>query len=183
MDAFQLLGLPRRAALDEAAVKAAYDARVGGAEGPAAGALNTAYETLSAPHLRLRHLKELLAEGGAGPAWAPVRMEPEWMTLFETLGGLLQQGADLVRQRDAAASALAKALLAPRTLALAGELEQLQQRLESLETGCLEGLAQLDEAMEAKDVGALARLSDAQARLAYLAKWRAQAREMLWRLA
>lgn len=182
VDCFELLGLPPRAALDEAVLQTAYLAATKMAHPDQAGGdaklsadLNAALETLKSPVTRLKHLVEMRS----GLGWRAIPLEPGLMSLFEKLGPLLQQTSAFLARKQAATSALAKALLAPEEMRLREALESLNesieeewQRLEALLPECDERLAAGDEAAW-KDVQAML------AKFAYLTKWRAQIRERL----
>ncbi|GEP42540.1 J domain-containing protein [Brevifollis gellanilyticus] len=181
-DYFKLLGLPPRAALDEAALQQAYleatkTAHPDQAGGDAAlsAELNAALEALRSPVTRLKHL----VDTRSGLGWRAIPLEAGLMSLFEKLGPLLQQTNAFLTRKQAATSALAKALLASEEMRLREALEGLNelieqewQRLEVLLPECDERLATGDDAAW-KDVQAM------QAKFAYLTKWRAQIRERL----
>ncbi len=101
------------------------------------------------------------------------------MSLFEKLGPLLQQVTAFLARKQAATSALAKALLASEEMRLRENLEALNeaieeewQRLEAMLPGC-------DERIAANDGAVWPELQALQAKFAYLTKWRAQIREKL----
>lgn len=181
-DYFQLLGLPPRASLDEAelqrayfeATKAAHPDQAGGDEHRSAD-LNAALETLKSPVTRLKHL----IDTRSGLGWRAIPLEAGLMSLFEKLGPLLQQTAAFLTRKQAATSALAKALLASEEMRLRESLEGLNeaigeewQRLESALPAC-------DVRLAAGDDSVWTELQALQAKFAYLTKWRAQIRERL----
>ncbi len=187
-DAFERLGVARAAALDAEALKAAYleknrEAHPDRAEGDAvlSAELNAAYETLREPESRLKHLLEL-EHAGAGAAWGTVPMEEALMAVFARLGPLLQKTEAFAKKRDAAASALGRALLAGEQMALQEELEtvlvEIEQRREDLEAE----LAGVDALRAAGADAAAEKMRTLRAKFAYLGKWRGQAREALARL-
>lgn len=176
-DAFATLGLPRFAGLAEVEIQAAYFSR-SKEEGQDQELLNAAFQTLSAPEKRLKHLLEL-----AGPpeakAWRAVVMPEELMRLFSKVGALKADSESLLKRRAAAGSALSKALLEPQVLKLrevgedvaallAGELEQLSACFPTLDQAVAEGA---DDAW--------VRIAACQAHFSYLTKWQAQVRELL----
>lgn len=172
-DYFALLGLPRTAALDEAALQAAWHARSREVHpdqpcGSAALAaeVNAAYETLGAPEKRLKHLLELHEV-----PWRTIPVQPDVMELFMQLGPVLQNAAGLVKKKHSAASALAKALLAPQEM-------EMRERLEELAAG-IEARREAILAVLPSGEADLATLQIHQATLAYLAKWQGQIREAL----
>lgn len=172
-DFFALLGLPRSAALDEAVLQAAWHekSRVAHPDQPGGSAalaaeVNAAYETLSAPEKRLKHLLELHAV-----PWRAIPIPEDLMRLFSRIGPLLQQAAALVKKKQQAASALARALLAPQEMRLREELEELGTCIEARRGEILASLPPTDAGLKQLQVD--------QATLAYLAKWQGQIREAL----
>lgn len=180
-NAFALLGLPRIAALDDdalqqawlAASRSAHPDQPGG-DATRAAEINTAYETLQAPEKRLKHLLELHQV-----PWRTVPIDVAMMALFGRIGPALQNAAALLKRKQAATSALAKALLAPDEMRLREELETLGSTLDTERTALLDHLPAFDSRLSEGDSTALADLQILQARLAYLTKWQTQIREAL----
>lgn len=180
-NAFALLGLPRAAALDpdvlqKAWLQASRDAHPDQPGGDAARAadINAAYETLQSPEKRLKHLLELHAT-----PWRAVPIDDAMMHVFGRVGALLQNTSTFLKRKEAAASTLAKALLAPEEMKLREQLEELGTEIEAQKEALLISLPALDARLEAGDAQAPADLQSLQARLAYLSKWQAQIRESL----
>jgi DnaJ-domain-containing protein 1 len=173
-DCFQLLGLRPQAALDLAALDEAYLAatrlahpdQAGGSDQASAG-LNAALEILRNPITRLKHLLDL---------------HSGLMSLFEKLGPLLQQTQAFLARKQAASSALAKALLASEELRLRESLEELGTAIEDEWQALESRLPDCDERIAAGDNAAWADLQALQARLAYLGKWKDQIRARLLEL-
>jgi curved DNA-binding protein CbpA len=172
-DAFALLGLPRRAALDEAQLQAAWHERsraahpdTAGGDAALAADINAAHEILGSPEKRLKHLLELNAV-----PWRAIPLSADWMDLFSQTGTALQSAAALVKKKQAASSALARALLAPQEMRLREQIEALNENLETRRAALLAGLPAIEDD--------LAALQAAQASFAYLGKWQAQLREAL----
>ena len=180
-NAFALLGLPRVAALDDetlqkawlAASRSAHPDQPGG-DTASAAEINAAYETLQTPEKRLKHLLELNQV-----PWRTVPIDDAMMTLFGRLGPVLQNVAAFLKRRQAAATALAKALLSPDEMRLREQLEALGATLDDERSALLETLTAFDARLSTGDTSALADLQVLQARLAYLGKWQAQVREAL----
>ncbi len=180
-NAFALLGLPRIAALDDealqkawlAASRSAHPDQPGG-DAARAAEINTAYETLQAPEKRLKHLLDLHEV-----PWRTVPIDDAMMSLFGQLGPALQSVAAFLKRKQAANSALAKALLAPDEMRLREQLEALGTTLDTERTALLENLPVFDIRLSAGDTSALADLQILQARVAYFSKWQAQVREAL----
>jgi len=180
-NAFALLGLPRIAALDDEAIQQAWLAASRrahpdqpGGDATRAAEINTAYETLQAPEKRLKHLLDLHAV-----PWRTVPIDEAMMALFGQLGPALQSVTTFLKRKEAATSALAKALLAPDEMRLREELEALGTTLDAERTALLQDLPAFDARLSAGDTSALAALQILQARLAYFGKWQAQVREAL----
>lgn len=170
-DCFELLGLPRRALLDESELQATWHQKSRevhpdqpGGSTTLAAEINTAYETLLAPEKRLRHLLELHAV-----PWRTIPISAEIMTLFSQIGPQLQNAVVLTKKKQAASSAIAKALLAPEELKLREVLEDLTAQIEARRAEVLASLAD----------ASLDQIQVVQATLAYLAKWQGQIRESL----
>jgi curved DNA-binding protein CbpA len=180
-NAFALLGLPRAAALDAdalqqawlAASRAAHPDQPGG-DAARAAEINAAYETLQAPEKRLKHLLELHEV-----PWRAVPIDDAMMSLFSRLGSALQNVTTFLKRRESAASALAKALLAPEEMRLREQLEEIAFTLEDQRAALLASLPALDTRLADGDATAPGDLQILQARLAYLGKWQAQVREAL----
>jgi curved DNA-binding protein CbpA len=171
-DAFALLGLPRRAALDESALQEAWRqaARAAHPDQPGGNAnraaeLNAALDILKSPVSRLKHLLDLQAV-----AWRAVPLDASLMHLFERLGPLLQRGHALLTKKQAAAT---------EEMALREALETLGVEIAEAWSALEAGLPELDTRLAAGDSTAWTDLQACQARLAYLDKWRRQLRELL----
>lgn len=182
-DYFALLSLPPRAALDGETLQQAYlaatrlahpDQATG--DSALASELNTALATLQAPEKRLRHLIE---HHSGGMAWRALPLDAGTMALFEKLGPLLQQTNAFLKRKQAAASALARALLAPQEMQLREGLEELAQQIEARRDELTATLPACDERIAANDAAVWADLQVVQSKFAYLSKWQAQIREAL----
>lgn len=187
-DAFALLGLPRQAALDAETVKAAYLERCRSAHPDQAGGdprlsadLNAAYELLSEPEGRLKHLLELEA-GNQASTWATVPMDEPLMSLFSRLGAVLARLDAWAQKRDAAASALARALLAGEQMRLQENVEAVLADLDSLRRERSTRLQVIDHQRQHDPAAAIESARALRAQFAYLGKWTAQAREARLRL-
>src|SRR5688500_14192139 len=104
MDAFELLGLPRRLEISENELRAAFreaGKRVhpdaGGSEAEVAK-LQEAFLTLASPSRRLKHWLALTGQAGDDRG----AIAPELMELFGKVGDVLQRADALVRKRDEA---------------------------------------------------------------------------------
>jgi len=113
MDAFELLGIPRRLAVSEDEVRTAFR-EAGKRLHPDAGGtdaefarLQQAFATLASPSKRLKHW--LFLQGAAGDDRGTI--STGLMDLFGTVGETLQQADALIRKRDETRSALGLAML------------------------------------------------------------------------
>lgn len=171
MDAFGELALERRLVLEQEALSAAAAAAAKRAHPDAGGAredferVNKARELLARPVARLRHWLEL--EGVAGDLRGPV--SAGMMDMFAELGGLLQRVDALLRERERASSALARALLEGRVQAAREDLEAMQDRLEAMTAGRVKLFPEVEAGR--RDGWELAR------ELGFLDKWRGEVRE------
>lgn len=168
MDPFERLGLEKRLALSDAELREAF--RAAGKSGhPDAGGsgedfalVQDAFARLSSPSRRLRCWLE--AKGLTGEERGAI--SPALLDLFGTVGSALQQADAVTKRREAARSALARAMLEPA----------VQQAREMLE-------AAIDPVAAAIETEA-ARFPDLEAGrgdpwlavrdLAFLEKWRAE---------
>ena len=181
-DYFELLTLPPSAALDEEvlqqaylkATRSAHPDQVGG-DVQLSAELNAALETLKSPVTRLKHLIDQLSQ----TAWRAIPLDNGLMGLFEKLGPLLQQSAAFLTRKQAATSALAKALLAAEEMRLREALESLNDEIETQWQQLETNLPICDARLTENDASVWLDLQALQARFAYLAKWRAQIRERL----
>lgn len=179
---FHLLKLTPGADLNEETLQAAYLAatrsahpdQAGGNEGLAAE-LNAALEVLKSPVTRLKHLLEIESE----TPWRSIPLDHALMDLFAKVGPLLQQAASFLKRKQAAASALGRALLAPEEMRLREALENLSQEIEALWAALEAQLPNYDQRIASGDGTVWTELQSVQAHFAYLAKWRTQIREAL----
>lgn len=178
-DAFALLGLPRGAALCEDEVRAAFQKAAAAVHPDAAAdeadraartakftALNEASATLASLPRRLRHLLELEhPELAAQKSGTP--LDGAMMDLFSTTAAAVQRAAAVQSQKQKAASALTRALLA-------GAEMEAQESLEAAAQKVAAARAALESALPALSDGpALAAYA---ARAGFLEKWQAQLR-------
>jgi hypothetical protein len=172
MDAFDMLGLPRRPWLDPAAVRAAFqerartlhpDAGTGDAEKFAR--LNAAQAALGHPATRLR----LLA--GDAPAIAVAATDAD---LFLRIGAVVQEARGVRARLDEATSALSRALLAAEIAEVRAELAACSEVVATALAGAEEELRALDESWPEVAPDALARLA---ARFDRLLRWRKELSE------
>lgn len=185
-DYFEELGIPRRAALDAEAVRAAFQAR-GAALHPdhargesdraeKAGAfqdLQEAYAVLSSTPRRLRHLGELL--GYVAPRAGII--DESLMPLFSKIHTLLQKVDALLAQKTQATSALSKALLTAPTLEMESSLAECAGELLERSRELHDRLRAWDEAAPVPDV-----LAGAGQEAAFLEKWELQIQQRRLRL-
>ena len=115
MDPFELLGLQPRLALSEAELREAFRGASKSGHPDAGGSgddfarLQDAFARLSSPSRRLRCWLE--TQGLTGEERGAI--SPALLDLFGTVGSALQQADAVAKRREAALSALAKAMLEP----------------------------------------------------------------------
>lgn len=170
-DAFAQMGLARRLVLGEDELRAAFR-EAGKRLHPDAGGDEDSFARLAASHAllqdpgrRLRHWLEChgieVADHGPLPG--------QVMDLFAAVGRAIQQADEALRQRDSARSALAKALLEPRTLAARDALAAARAKVEA----AIQAELALFPSFEAAPGPAAA---DHARALAFLGKWQDQLR-------
>lgn len=176
MDAFEELGLEPRLTLEEEVLEVAY-AEAGKRAHPDAGGTREAFERvarareiLSSPVSRLRHWLECSERPGdlRGP------VSPGMMDVFSELGGLLQRVDELLREREKAGSALAKAMLEGRAQEAREQVEAMQEKLEAMMDERVVDFPAIERGE--RDGWELAR------ELGFLEKWRREVRERFARL-
>jgi curved DNA-binding protein CbpA len=179
MDAFELLGLPRKLEFSENELRAAFreaGKRVhpdaGGCEAEFAK-LQEAFLTLASPSRRLKHWLALTGRPGDDRG----AITPGLMELFGKVGEVLQRADAVVRKRDEAKSALARAMLEGETHVCREAVEAMIAEVETTIAGESSAFPKI-EAGEAtpEQAGQIVR------NLAFLEKWRANLRERFSRL-
>ena len=145
----------------------------GGAEGEFT-ALNEAFSTLASPARRLRHWLEnrgLTVETRG-------TIDTALMDLFSEVGAVTQRAELLIRSRDEAKSALARAMLEGETQIRREELEAAIRKVEAWIAGECGGFPELEKS-ENPD---LERASKIARNLVFLEKWRTGLRSCFTRL-
>ena len=186
-DHFAALAQPRRPWLDADALRESFHRAAAQHHPDTAGgtderfaALNAAHAILREPAARLRHLLELEAPALLTRA-API--PPALGDLFMQLAAHRHALEGFLQKHSAAASPLARALLAAEKTAHRRDLETALAQLTAAHDSALAELHTLDAAWDAgATVADLENLAPLQARLAFLAKWTAQLREDLFKL-
>ena len=185
-DHFATLAQPRRPWLDPAALRESFQRAAAQQHPDAAGggdaqfaALNAAHTILREPAARLRHLLALEAPALLTRA---AQIPPALADLFMQLAGHRRALDGFLQKHSAAASPLARALLAAEKTALRRALETAFAQLAAFDETALAELRALDAAWSAHDSAALENLASLQARFAFLAKWSAQLREDIFKL-
>lgn len=180
-DYFALLEEPRRPWLDPEELKAKFH-RLGakhhpdvvgfGESGVDFALLNVAYQTLSDPKNRLRHLIELQF-----PEALPhkVAVPRQLADLFMDLGRVRQEVDAFLGRLEHASTPIAKAALATDQYRLVDEVGNWLDRLRELHAGVVENLKLLGPRDQA-------HLVEAYEDLSYLSKWIDQLKERLTRL-
>jgi curved DNA-binding protein CbpA len=181
-DFFELLSLPPCVVLDEDVLQRAYLNATRSAHPDQAGGdallsaeLNAALEALKSPVTRLKYL----IEHHSKTPWRAVPLESGLMSLFERLGPLLQQTTAFLNRKQAATTALARALLSSEEMRLREALESLNDQIEEQWQQLEAELPGCDDRLKSGDLSVWTDLQALQAKFAYLTKWRAQIRERL----
>ena len=184
-DHFAALAQPRRPWLDPEALRESFQRAAarhhpdaGGGDGHFA-ALNAAHNILREPASLLRHLIELEAPDLLTRA-API--PSDLADLFMQLAAARRLLESFQKKHAAAASPLARALLAAEKAALLRALETARACLTAAHAAALAELRALDAAWAARAAAEWEHLATLLARFAFLAKWSAQLREDLFRL-
>lgn len=177
-DHFEALALPRRARLEPAAIRGAFQSASKTAHPDAGGdadrfeRLNRANAVLSDPARRLRHLAELEFGRAPDPAGA---VPAETMALFEAVGAALAQADGFLGRRAGACSAIARALLAKDEAVASAALMAAGGGVRARRELVLEGCGAVDTALAAGERERAEALLGAAAReLAFLGKWESQ---------
>ena len=186
-DHFATLAQPRRPWLDPAALRESFHRAAAQHHPDTAGgtdarfaALNAAHAILREPAARLRHLLELEAPALlTRPAPIPPALADLFMQLAARHGALER----FLARQSAAASPLARALLAAEKATHRRDLDAALAQLTAAHAAALAALRTLDAAWDAQPSAAdWANLAPLQTRLAFLAKWTTQLREALFKL-
>jgi curved DNA-binding protein CbpA len=181
MDAYAVLGLPRRLVLGEEELADACR-EAGKTAHPDAGGTSGGFSemrearvVLASPSRRLRHWLELTT---GRPAEIRGTIDATLMDVFSEVGEAARQADQLIRRREAAASALGRALLE-------GETQRCRERIESL-IGRVDALirAECADFPEWEQLGHPdpAECATTARNLAFLEKWRATLRACFSRL-
>lgn len=172
-DYFALMGIPRRPAVDDAAVKEAYF-RLAAAWHPDAERgetekfrqLQEAFQTLKEPVSRLRHLAELEfgpAENSSRPA--------EQMDLFLAVGAVVQEAKAFQSRREGARSALAKAVMGEAGREIRQRVQGVQTQVETALEGLRVELKALDQRWPEVSPAELQTLTSGWR---YLSRWQSE---------
>ena len=173
-DAFAELGLPRLVDPGDELIEEAWrelsrrwhpDSPEGDPERSAA--VNRAHDILSQPGPRLRHWLELNGRTARDAA-----MSDETMTLFSKVGAALQAADDVLRKRDAATTAMGRAVLAADEWRVQSDLQSMLREITDALGAELERFSALDEEN-------FPLAESTAAALGFLDKWQAQIRERL----
>jgi curved DNA-binding protein CbpA len=181
MNAFAILGLPEQLVFSEEEIRAAFREAgkrlhpdAGGAEGEFA-ALKEAQAILTSPSKRLRHWLELRG----------VEIETrgviggELMGLFGEIGGVTQRAETLIRKRESAQSALAKALLEGETQVCR---EEVETAIRQVDGAINEACADFPVWEQREPANSKPQMEQVVRNLAFLEKWRAGLRACYSRL-
>ncbi len=188
-DCFARFDLERRPFLEPEVVKEAFQARAAAAHPDGCGTtreiaefagVELAFRTLRDPKLRLQHLLDLEFPGARSSAAATVPADVAGM--FTPASALAGQVDAFLGRRNAAGSAVARALLAGEQLALRGEVEGWLETLRRREALLLEELRAADKYWTLAGERDAAKVLRLHQSFAFLTRWIDQARERLFAL-
>ncbi len=164
---FHLLSQPENAHLDLDALTESYTALASehhpdkGGDELKFNEINTAYQTLKSPSQRLKHLMEL-AEINYDKRGT---VSNHLMNTFMSTGETLQKADTFIKKKQAATSALAKALLEPQTIDIQESISQQIDNIEQQQQQTLANTTSPDHyEISSRD-------------LAFLEKWQAQLKQ------
>jgi hypothetical protein len=187
MDAFALLELPRRVALEADEVRLAFQKAAAACHPDGAAdeterlvrterfqQLNAASALLVPVASRLKHWLALEA-----PDFTAARaavMDEELVALFSQVGDAVRAAAEWTKARQAATSFLAKAALTGREMQVQEALESAGAAVRAAQEKLLSGLAAVDAARESGDAAGHAPevVSALAQRAVFFEKWQAQ---------
>lgn len=179
-DYFAEFGFPRRPALDEGGLREKYLQLAARLHPDAAGGdeekfrgVQTAYKILGDSAARLRHLAELEFGGLVADKTLPPQ------DLFLRVAGTLQQAKDVLRRRDAARTALARALLADDIGRARAGVKETEKAVTEEKAMLTRELATLDAKWPACEPGELRGLA---ARMTFVSRWISELMEVSFKL-
>ncbi len=175
MNYFKILQQPEQLALDLDTLKEKYQ-QLAGANHPDKGGdetvfrdIGVAYDSLKSLHLRIKHLLEL--NGHTVESRGTV--SDSVMNFFMPIGDLVQSVDTHHKAFEQAKSALAKAMLAPKTMELQDQLEKQIDALDAEEQTIASSITSQTQAIDE-----IAEPLQIAARdLTFLNRWKAQLRE------
>lgn len=188
-DCFARLDLERRPFLEPEVVKGAFQERAAAAHPDGCGApgeiaefaaVELAFRTLRDPKLRLQHLLDLEFPGARSSAAATVPADVAGM--FTTASALAGRVDAFLGRRNAAGSAVARALLAGEQLVLREEVEGWLETLRQRETQLVDELRRADQYWTLAGERDAAKVLRLHQSFAFLTRWIEQARERLFAL-
>ncbi len=176
IDYFAVLGLERRPALDENALKEIYF-RKSAARDADASSLNEAFHTLLRPVSRIQHLLKL--EFGEVRA---KQIGSELEKCFSKVAGVLHKADEALDSLGKQQSPLLKAMAYQRVQPVVTELSQLQTELADCEAGFLNEIEQLDRRWHERKEDCCDALAQTAFQLAFLQKWIDQVKDRVRKL-
>ena len=176
IDYFAVLGLERRPAIDENALKEIYFRKSATREGDSA-LLNEAFRTLQKPGLRIQHLLKLeFGEVGAKHVGSGLEQ------MFSRVAAALRKADEAVNSFSGKESPLLRALAYQGTRAATEELDQIATEIGTREAGLLSAIKQLDGHWAESKKACHDSLAQVAFELTFIQKWMDQIRERKLRL-
>jgi curved DNA-binding protein CbpA len=184
-DYFAFLRQPHQPLLDDRAIEQAFHQRARLLHPDAAGAnerdefaqLNTAFNVLRDPRLRLRHLLEL-----EGVMPAKELLAPELVELFSRAAEISHQAKAEIAKERSSDSAIARSVARLKRSQIGTELVSVLQELEANERCARSDLEDLNEIWGKERPAAVAKAMQLQQRFTILQRWIDTLRELQFQL-
>jgi DnaJ-domain-containing protein 1 len=176
IDYFAVLGLERRPAIDENALKEIYF-RKSAARDADASSLNEAFHTLLRPVSRIQHLLKL--EFGEVRA---KQIGSDLEECFAKVAKVLHQADEAIGSFAGQQSPLLRAIAYRRVQPIVSELLQVQTELARRENELVAEIEQLDQRWPERKQDSRDALAQAAFRLAFVQKWSDQVKDRVRKL-
>jgi len=184
-DYFALLRQPHQPHLDDRAIEQAFHERArllhpdaaARNQGDEFAQLNTAFNVLRDPRLRLRHLLEL-----EGIVLAKELLAPELVELFSRAAEISHQAKAEIASQQRSASAIARSVAELKRSQIRAQLVSVLQDLEVNELRAQTDLQDLSAIWDKKGAAAVAKALQLQQRFTVLQRWMETLRELQFQL-
>jgi curved DNA-binding protein CbpA len=174
IDYFALLRQPHQPLLDDRVLEQAFHERArllhpdaaGANEGDEFAQLNTAFNVLRDPHLRLRHLLEL-----EGVTPAKELLAPELVELFSRAAEISHQAKAEIAKKRSSDSAIARSVAQLKRSQIGAELVSVLRELEANALRAQSDLEDLNALWDKERAAAVAKVIQLQQRFTVLHRW------------